>query len=322
MSAPFDLRGRKILVTGGKGFLGRHLLAALARSGIDERDVLAPSHGERDLLRLDDCRAACEGREVVFHLAARVGGIAFNLREPGRILYENAVMNAQIMEAARLAGAKRFVAVGSVCAYPKEPPVPTREENLYDGKPEESNLAYGTAKRMLHAQVEAYRAQYGFGAIYLLPANLYGPGDDFDPEDSHVIPGMIRRFAGAAARGEGRVSVWGDGLSTREFLYAPDCAEGIVRAAGRYDDGAPLNLAGGGEIAIRDLAALIAHLTGFTGEIAWDDSRPSGQRRRRYDASRSVAILGNYAATSLEEGLKTTLRWYREHVESRGGAAS
>jgi GDP-L-fucose synthase len=322
MSASLDLRGRKILVTGGKGFLGRHLLDALARRGVEARDVLAPSRAERDLMRLEDCRAACEGREVVFHLAARVGGIAFNLREPGRILYENTVMNAQVMEAARLAGAKRFVAIGSVCAYPKTPPVPTREEHLYDGKPEESNLAYGTAKRMLHAQVEAYRAQYGFGAIYLLPANLYGPGDDFDPEDSHVIPGMIRRFAQACARADNRVSVWGDGLSTREFLYAPDCAEGIVRAAERYDDAAPLNLGGGGEISIRDLATLIAHLTGFTGEIVWDASRPSGQRRRRYDASRSAAILGDYAATTLEEGLKTTLRWYRENVGAGGGTPS
>lgn len=282
-----------------------------------EEQIAAPSREERDLLRLDDCLAACEGRDVVFHLAARVGGIAFNLREPGRIFYENSVMNAQMLEAARRAGAERFVAIGSVCAYPKSPPVPTREDHLYDGRPEESNLSYGLTKRMLHAQVQAYRAQYGFGGIYLLPANLYGPGDDFDPEDSHVIPGLIRRFADAAASGAGPVTVWGDGLSTREFLYAPDCAEAIVRAAERYDDDAPLNLGGDREISIRDLAALVARLCGFRGEIVWDTSRPSGQRRRRYDSSRAVSILGLYATTSLETGLAETVRWYRDQARPR-----
>ena len=263
-------------------------------------------------MRLEECRAACEGREVVFHLAARVGGIAFNLREQGRIFYENAVLNAHMVEAARLAGVRAFVGVGSVCAYPKTPPVPTREEHLYDGKPEESNLTYGLTKRMLHAQIEAYGRQYAFPGIYVLPANLYGPGDNFDPEDSHVTPAMIRRFVEAAERGDRAVVLWGDGLSTREFLYAPDCAEGIVRAAERYDEAAPLNLGGDREISIRDLASLIAGLTGFQGAIEWDTSRPSGQRRRRYDSSRARAILGEYATTPLEAGLEATARWYRE----------
>ncbi|MGI0149195.1 MAG: NAD-dependent epimerase/dehydratase family protein, partial [Thermoplasmata archaeon] len=193
-----------------------------SRSGSARRICTPPSHQERNLLRLEECLAACEGREVVFHLAARVGGIAFKLREPGRIFYENVVMNSQILEAARLRGVGRFVAIGSVCAYPKEPPVPTREEHLYEGKPEESNLAYGLTKRMLHAAVEAYRARYRMGAIYLLPANLYGPGNNFDPEDSHVIPGLVRRFVEAVKSGARSVSAWGDGLSMRQFLYVED----------------------------------------------------------------------------------------------------
>lgn len=314
MSVPYDLRGKRILVTGGEGFLGRHLRARLLAHGVPESAIHAPSRDESDLLRLEDCRAACEGRDVVFHLAARVGGIAFNLREPARVLYENVVMNAHVLEAARLCGVERFVATGSVCAYPKAPPVPTREEHLYEGKPEESNLAYGLTKRILHAAVEAYRAQYRMGAIYLLPANLYGPGDNFDPEDSHVIPGLVRRFAQAAESGARTVSAWGDGLSTREFLYVGDCAEGMVRAAEAYDDAAPLNLSADREVSIRDLAVLIAGLTGFHGDIAWDTSRPSGQRRRHYDASRSVRILGDYATTSLEQGLAATVAWYRQHV--------
>jgi GDP-L-fucose synthase len=314
MTPPIELKGKKILVTGGRGFLGRHLLAVLASRGTRAEDVSAPGRGECDLLRPQDCAEACKGREVVFHLAARVGGIAFNLREPGRIFYENAVMNAQLLEAARRAGVARFVSVGSVCAYPKSPPVPTKEEHLYDGQPEESNLAYGLTKRMLHAQVEAYRQQYGFGGIYLLPANLYGPGDDFDPEDSHVIPALVRRFVEAAESGAPAVKVWGDGLSTREFLYAPDCAEGVVRACELYDDPSPLNLGGDREIAIRDLAGLIAAIAGFRGRIEWDASRPSGQRRRRYDSSRARALIGEYAKTTLEHGLSETVRWFREHV--------
>lgn len=317
MGPPLDLREKKILVTGGHGFLGKHLISVLRARGVQEEHLYAPSRSERDLLTMDGCREACDGREIVFHLAARVGGIAFNLREPGRIFYENAVMNAQMVEAARLEAVAHFVGVGSVCAYPKESRVPAREENLYDGKPEESNLAYGLTKRMLHAQVESYRSQYGFGGIYVLPANLYGPGDSFDPEDSHVIPAMIRRFVEAVAARSATVVLWGDGLSTREFLYAPDCAEGIVRAAERYDDAAPLNLGGDREITIRDLARLIADLTGFRGTVAWDASRPSGQRRRRYDSSRSIALLGHYATTSLETGLAQTVQWYRE----RSGAA-
>src|SRR5262245_3099268 len=324
MTAPFDLTHSRILITGGRGFLGRHLRDSLIARGVPESAIAAPSRAERDLLRPEDCRAACEGRDVVFHLAARVGGIAFNLREPARIFYENSVLNAQILEAARLAGAARVVATGSVCAYPKETPVPTREEHLYAGPPEESNLAYGLTKRMRRAQVAAYRAQYGVSWIYVLPANLYGPGDNFDPEDSHVIPGLIRRFSEAADADAPSVSAWGDGLSTREFLYAADCAEAMVRAAERYDEAAPLNLSADREIRVRDLAELIAGLCGFRGIIAWDASRPSGQRRRHYDASRSVGVLGPYATTSLEQGLADTVRWYRERVASaapqpRGG---
>ena len=305
-------------MTGGHGFLGGHLVRRLLAAGVAPDDLSTPSRAERNRLDLDACLAACEKRHIVFHLAARVGGIAFNLREPGRIAYENTVMNAQVLEAARRAGVERFVGIGSVCAYPKTPPVPTREEHLYDGPPEESNLAYGLAKRMLHAQIAAYRAQYGFDAIYVLPANLYGPGDDFDPEDSHVIAALIRRFVEAADTGAAEVGVWGDGLSTREFLYAPDCAEGIVRAAERYADAAPLNLGGAEEIRIKDLAETIARLAGFTGRITWDLSRPSGQRRRRYDSSRAIAQLGDYASTPFETGLARTIAWYREHAAPHG----
>lgn len=311
MTAPFALTGKSILVTGAHGFLGRHLLDALAKRGVRAVDISAPSRRERDLLNWSDCLEACKGREIVFHLAARVGGIAFNLREPARILFENEVMNAQILEASHRAGASRFIAIGSVCAYPKSPPVPTTEDHLYDGPPEESNLTYGLAKRMLHAAVAAYRAQYGLSAIYLLPANLYGPGDNFDPEDSHVIPGLIRRCEEARRAGAAEVPAWGDGLSTREFLYVKDCAEAICRAAERYDDAAPLNLGGDREITVRDLADLIARSAGFRGAIRWDESRPSGQRRRRYDASRSVAVLGPYATTPLEAGIEETLAWWR-----------
>jgi len=317
MTGPFQLGGRKILVTGGNGFLGRHLVSRLLERGVTQGDLLVPTRAERDLLEMDACLAACEGRDVVFHLAARVGGIAFNLREPGRIFYENAVMNAQILEAARRCGVSRFIGIGSVCAYPKETPIPTREEHLYEGAPEESNLAYGLTKRMLHAQTLAYRRQFAFDGIYHLPANLYGPGDNFDPEDSHVIPALVRRFVEAAAAAASSVSVWGDGLSTREFLYVADCAEGIARAAELYDDETPLNLGGDAEIRVRDLASTIARLACFEGEIVWDASRPSGQRRRRYDSSRSIAILGPYATTSFEKGLAQTIAWYREHVRSR-----
>ena len=316
MTVPYDLTRSRILITGGGGFLGGHLRARLLARGVPESAIAAPSRVERDLLSLSDCRAACSGRDVVFHLAARVGGIAFNLREPARIFHENSVLNAQVLEAARLEGVTRLVATGSVCAYPKETPVPTREEHLYDGPPEESNLAYGLTKRMLHAQVAAYRAQHGVSWIYVLPANLYGPGDHFDPEDSHVIPGLIRRFSEAAEAGAASVSAWGDGLSTREFLYAEDCAEAMARAAERYDDAAPLNLSSDREIRVRELAALIAGLCGYRGAIEWDASRPSGQRRRHYDASRSIAALGPYATTTLEKGLEETVRWYRERVAS------
>jgi GDP-L-fucose synthase len=308
-----SLDQKSIVVTGGAGFLGRHVVAELERRGA--KQVFVPRSREFDLVDGEASRRLLEHArpEVVIHLAAVVGGIGANRRHPGRFFYENLMMGAQLMEASRRQGVEKFVAVGTVCSYPKHTPVPFREDALWDGYPEETNAPYGLAKKMLLVQAQAYRAEYGFDAIFLLPVNLYGPGDDFDPETSHVIPAMVRKFVEARESGAPSVELWGTGRASREFLYVADAAEGIVRATERYESDAPVNLGTGIEITIRDLAEKIRALVGYEGELRWDASQPDGQPRRRLDPSRAVAEFGFRARTDFETGLRRTLDWYLEH---------
>ena len=302
---------KRVLVTGGAGFLGSSLVRALERHGLAAEQIRVPRSRDLDLRRWADCVEAVQDIDLIIHLAAKVGGIGYNMANPGSLFYDNAVMGIQVMEAARQAGVAKFVAVGTICAYPKFTPVPFREEELWNGYPEETNAPYGLAKKMLLVQAQAYRQQYGFNAIYLLPVNLYGPGDNFDPASSHVIPALIKKFVEAVESGAKSVEVWGTGAASREFLYVDDAAEGIALAAERYDRPNPVNLGAGFEITIRDLATLIADLTGFTGEIVWDTAKPDGQPRRCLDVSRAEREFGFRAKTGFEDGLRTTIEWYR-----------
>ena len=308
------LAGARVLVTGGSGFLGRALLERLQEVGAK---ASAPAHAEYDLLReADVTRMFAQHRpEVVFHLAADVGGIGYNLANPGRTLYTNAMMSSLVMEQARLAGVAKFVGAGSVCAYPEHAAVPFREDGLWDGYPEPSNAPYGLAKRLMLVQGQAYRAQYAFNVIHPLIMNLYGPGDHFEPDRSHVIAALIRRMLEAGESGAPELVVWGDGRATREFLYVDDAARGLVLAAERYDKPAPVNLGTGNEISIRDLAALLAELTGYRGRLVYDASRPSGQQRRSADVSRARQEFGFEAQVTFRDGLARTIAWYRAHRE-------
>ena len=305
-----DLPGKRILVTGGGGFLGGYLLERLCRAGC--RQVLAPSHAEYDLTRADAVERlfAQHKPEVVIHAAAAVGGIGANRRNPGRFFYENAIMGIQLIEAARRYEAKKVVVLGTICAYPGLTPVPFREEDLWNGYPEETTAPYGLAKKALLVQCQTYREQYGMNAIFLLPVNLYGPRDNFDLENSHVIAAIIRKCVEAKDRGEEEVVLWGTGKPTREFLYAADAAEGIVRATECYNGSEPVNLGSGVEISIRELAGKIAELAGFNGKIVWDTSQPNGQPRRCLDVSRAEREFGFRASTSFDEGLRRTVEWY------------
>jgi GDP-L-fucose synthase len=301
---------RKVLVTGGGGFLGQRVVARLKSEGAT--DVISPRSGEYDLRSLDGIsRVLADSKlDVVIHLAAVVGGIGANRENPGRFFYENAIMGIQLMEQARLEGVGKFVTIGTVCSYPKFTPVPFHEDDLWNGYPEETNAPYGLAKKMLLVQGQAYREQYGFNVIHLIPVNLYGPGDNFDPKSSHVIPALIKKCVDARENGDPFIEVWGTGAASREFLYVDDAADGIVRAAERYDGREPVNLGVGQEITIRQLVELIVQLTGFGGEIRWDATKPDGQPRRALDTSRAQELFGFSAATPFEVGLSRAIDWY------------
>lgn len=298
-------------MTGGGGFLGSAVVKALQARGVT--DIFVPRRAQYDLTTLDGIeRMFADARpDVVLHLAAVVGGIGANRRHPGRFFYENAIMGIQLIEQARRVGVEKLVVLGTICAYPKFTPVPFREQALWNGYPEETNAPYGLAKKMLLVQAQAYRHEYGMNAIYLLPVNLYGPGDNFDPESSHVIPALIRKCLEARRSGAPQIVCWGDGTATREFLYVDDAAEGVCLAAERYDAAEPVNLGSGVEISIRDLVALIAGLCDYTGEIVWDTTQPNGQPRRSLDTARAAQCFGFRACTRFEEGLAATIDWYR-----------
>ncbi|MEK7174230.1 MAG: GDP-L-fucose synthase [Patescibacteria group bacterium] len=305
-----NLKGKKILVTGGHGFLGGHVLHRLRAIGVPGENIFTPSATELDLRRLEHCEQAVVGQHIVIHLAAKVGGIGFNLEKPGEIFYDNLLMGAQLMESARRAGVEKFVAIATICAYPKLAPVPFREEYLWDGYPDEINAPYGLAKKMLLVQGQAYRRQYGMNAVTLFPVNLYGPGDNFDPGSSHVIPALIKKVADAKREGSDFIEVWGTGKATREFLYAADAAEGIVLATERYDKSDPVNLGSGKEVPIKEAIETVCRLMDFRGEIRWDQTKPDGQPRRMLDVSRAEREFGFRAKTDFETGLKETTVWY------------
>ena len=310
------LAGRRILVTGGAGFLGRAVCGELEQRGVAE--IIVPRSREYDLTDQSAVERVYRDAQpdVVLHLAAEVGGIGANRANPGRYFFANMAMGLHLIEIGRRHGLEKFVQVGTICAYPNHTPVPFREQDLWTGYPEVTNAPYGIAKKSLLVMLEAYRQQYGFPGIYLLPVNLYGPHDNFDLETSHVIPALIRKFDEATARGDDTVTCWGTGSASREFLYVDDCARGIVLAAERYDDPAPVNLGTGREITIRDLAERIRELCGFRGRIAWDSNKPDGQPRRCLDTSRAEAAFGFHAETEFDVGLRQTIDWWREHGES------
>jgi GDP-L-fucose synthase len=312
MISSFDWADKRVTVTGGAGFLGRNVVAKLRERGC--QDIFVPRKAEYDLRHESAVkRLYADARpDIVIHMAAVVGGIGANRERPGEFFYDNLMMGAYLMEYARLSSVEKFVGIGTVCAYPKLTPVPFREEDLWNGYPEETNAPYGLAKKMLLVQSQAYRAQYGFNSIFLLPVNLYGPGDNFDPRTSHVIPALIKKCFDAMEAGDEYIVVWGDGSPTREFLYVSDAAEAIVLATEHYNETDPVNVGSGREISIRDLISLIARLSGFEGKIVWDTSKPNGQPRRGLDTSRAEHRFGFKAKTPFEEGLRRTIAWYKE----------
>jgi GDP-L-fucose synthase len=306
---------KKILVTGGAGFLGSFVVDDLIKNRkVPQENVRIPRSADTDLRIWENCVKVVNDIDIVVHLAGRGGGIGYNRKYPGLLFYDNILMNSQLMEAARREGVEKFVGIGTVCSYPKYVPVPFREENLWDGYPEETNAAYGLSKKMMLVQSQAYRQQYDFDSIHLLMINLYGPRDNFDPESSHVIPALIRKFVDAVRNRQEEVVVWGTGKATREFLYVEDAAEGIILAAEKYDKSDPVNLGSGSEISIKDLVELISELAGFDGEIRWDTSKPDGQPRRLLDVGRAKKEFGFKARVNLKEGLKKTIDWYEANV--------
>ena len=305
-------KNRRVLVTGGHGFLGSHLVSRLQELSAE---VTAPTREQYDLVDRDQVVEMYKENpcDIVIHLAAVVGGIGINQRHPGKFFYENLMMGVQLIEYARQAKIPKFVALGTICAYPKFTPVPFKEEELWNGYPEETNAPYGLAKKMMLVQSQAYRQEYGYNSIFLLPVNLYGPGDNFNPKSSHVIPALIKKCVDAVDSDAGSIEVWGDGSPTREFLYVKDAVEGIVLAAEKYDKSEPVNLGSSFEISIKDLVSIIAKETGFGGKVNWDKSKPNGQPRRKLDTSRAAREFGFKSKTTFEDGLRDTIEWYKEH---------
>ena len=313
------MQHKRITITGGKGFLGKHLIRAFKKRGC--RHLSVADLPEYNLTRIEDVRRLYDDQrpDIVVHLAAKVGGIGFNQQNPGSLFYDNIMMGVPLLHEGCLRKIGKFVALGTICAYPKFTPVPFREDDLWNGYPEETNAPYGLAKKMMLVQAQAYRQQYGFNAIFLLPVNLYGPGDNFDPRSSHVIPALIKKCADAVDRGDPEIVVWGTGGATREFFYVEDAAEAICLATEHYDKPEPVNIGAGFEISIRELVGLIVELTGFKGRIVWDASKPDGQPRRMLDTSRAFREFDFRAATDFREGLKKTIEWYRgrENAEAK-----
>lgn len=314
-STRLDLQNQRILVTGGAGFLGRQVVSQLCQAGADPNKITVPRSSDLDLRKMENCQRAADQQDIIVHLAAHVGGIGLNREKPAELFYDNLMMGAQLIHAAYEAGVQKFVCVGTICAYPKFTPVPFKEDDIWDGYPEETNAPYGVAKKALLVQLQAYRQQYNFDGIYLLPVNLYGPEDNFDPRSSHVIPALIRKVHEAQQRGDKTLPVWGDGSPTREFLYSEDAARGIVMATQSYSDPDPVNLGTGYEISIRDLITLICELMEFEGEIVWETDQPNGQPRRCLDTQRAKERFGFTAQVSFEQGLKNTIDWYRQNAQ-------
>ncbi|OGY82172.1 MAG: GDP-fucose synthetase, partial [Candidatus Jacksonbacteria bacterium RIFOXYD2_FULL_43_21] len=307
---------QKILVTGSHGFIGSYLIKNLLnKRRVPAKNLFLPTHRQYDLLERCNCDKVVTGQDIVIHAAARVGGIGYNQKHPAELFYDNLLMGIQLMESARLAGVKKFIAVGTVCAYPKFTPTPFKEKDIWNGYPEETNAPYGLAKKMLLVQAQAYRDQYGFNAIYLLPANTYGPGDDFSDDKSHVLAALIKKVSLAKNSKSPSITAWGTGQATREFLYAADAAEGIIRATELYDSNNPLNLGTGQTVSITKLLKLICKIMNYKGKIVWDKSKPDGQPRRQLDVSRAKKYLKFTARTSLESGLKQTIAWYQKTLD-------
>ena len=314
MSNDINLKTKKILITGAHGFLGRHLVKNLIEERkVPKKNLFLPVVEDLDLRKWENCQKAVKGQEIVIHLAARVGGIGANLESPGEFFYDNIAMGVHLMEAARQAEVEKFTALGTICCYPKFTPIPFKEEDLWNGYPEETNAPYGLAKKMLLVQAQAYRKQYEFNAVYLLPVNMYGPGDSFDPKRSHVVAAIIRKVYEAKKDNKDHIEVWGTGKPTREFLYVEDGAEGIILATERYNKPEPINIGTGKEISIKDLVELICDLMDFKGEARWDDLKPDGQPRRCLDVSKAKKEFGFKAEIDFREGLKKTIQWYEKN---------